>query len=352
VAGTLMPGLLTVLDNAGLIVNGAKVFTYITGTTTKPSTYSSAALSVANANPTVADSAGRGKMYLDPSASNYDIYVCPSDAADPPLSSYYTLTNVSAVPADDEASGDITVTAGENITAGDWVYLSLGDGGRTVGRWYKTDSDLTYASTTAMGLGVATADISSAASGNIRIQGTYSAATGLVAGSQYYLSGTAGAISSTPPADDRAVAIASSTTSYLISPQQRFGFTTGTGALVRATSATLTTPALGTPASGVLTNCTGLPSSALIGTTGTGDVAKAIGPVLQIPVLGVPASGTLTNCTGLPLTTGITGTLAVANGGTGRERSSSGPRNQLLSGLNLRPTGRHSCKCFVSCYFL
>jgi hypothetical protein len=40
-------------------------------------------------------------------------------------------------------------------------------------------------------------------------------------------------------------------------------------------------------------------------------------PTMVAPVLGTPASGTLTNCTGLPIVNGTTGTLSVARGGTG-----------------------------------
>ncbi len=53
------------------------------------------------------------------------------------------------------------------------------------------------------------------------------------------------------------------------------------------------------------------------GSTGSGNVVLATSPTLVTPLLGTPTSGTLTSCTGLPLTTGITGTLGVANGGTG-----------------------------------
>jgi hypothetical protein len=146
---------------------------------------------------------------------------------------------------------------------------------------------------------------------------------------------------------------------------------TGSGGLVRATSPTLVTPALGTPSSGTLTNCTGLPTAGLVddavtfakmqeisGTTlvgrhagGSGDIQEvSVGNGIEFQGSGIRRSaltGDVTASAGSDVTTiandAVTyakiQNVSAASKLLGRGDSGSGDVQEITLGTNLTMSG-------------
>ena len=138
-------------------------------------------------------------------------------------------------------------------------------------------------------------------------------------------------------------AASANTASAIVSRDASGNFTAGTitAALTGTASGNLVSGgALGTPSSGTLTSCTGLPISTgvsglgtgaatflttpssanlaalLTDETGTGASVFANSPTLIAPALGTPTSGSLTNCTNLPVaTSSVAGAVSIPAAG-------------------------------------
>ena len=211
-AGTLTPTpFQVVLDATGVAVAGAKIYTYLAGTTTASATYTTAAVDVANANPIVADSAGRYTAYLSAGGNYKFIYKTSGDVL------IREQDNVLAVPGS-AVNLDIEGTVGQAVTAGQVVYLSsAGEGSPlTAGLWYLTDSDATPTSTLPQSIGMVVSAIAINAAGTIRLAGLATTASSVVVGSTYYIGATPGAIVTSAPTNSRVVGVADTTSTLIL----------------------------------------------------------------------------------------------------------------------------------------
>lgn len=130
-------------DDASDIASGWKLNFYDTGTTTRKDTFSDSALTSANANPVVADSAGRfGDIFLESGTykvvltDNADVEKWTADPVDGSIGSSgavvaktaaYTVTidDATKIIAVDASSGAVTITLLAAATAGDGFEVSV-----------------------------------------------------------------------------------------------------------------------------------------------------------------------------------------------------------------------------------
>lgn len=210
------------IDANGEPISGALIYTYLAGTSTPATTWTTVNVSggsaVPNTNPIVADSAGRWVAFLQSGVSYKYVYCLPVSPIPPPSSppsAYKTVDNILAVPGETEAL-DVSGVLGEPVLETNLLYLSDGSGAKTAGKWYLGSSLNAYSSTTPeMGFAVSAGTTNDTIF--IRQGGRVTGLSGLAAGAAYY-AGTAGAITAAPSMNARFVGQADSTTSLVVSP--------------------------------------------------------------------------------------------------------------------------------------
>lgn len=128
------------------------------------------------------------------------------------------IGNLSGTNTGDNANLTETLTAGENLTAGDICYL------KSDGKYWKAKGDAK--ATTAGTLRMALASISADATGSFLKRGVWTT-SGLTAGATYFIStSTAGAKTTTTPTTGnfiRVVGVAQSSTIFEFEPSKDYG---------------------------------------------------------------------------------------------------------------------------------
>ena len=243
-------------------------------------------------------------------------------------------------------SGDVRVSGVVTATSfsGDGSQL-IGISASSSSQWVTTASGIHTLSN--VGIGTTNPTSKLHVSGDVRVSGVVTATTFVGA-----LTGTASNVTTNANLTGHVTSVGNAAVlGSFTSLQLLTALTdeTGSGANVFATSPTLVTPVLGTPSSGTLTNCTGLPIStgvsglaaniatflaipssanlaaALTDETGTGSAVFATSPTLVTPVLGsatatsiVVGSGVTINSSGINASGIITASqLSTGASGTG-----------------------------------